>query len=136
VLWCRNAVSAADLALVGAKPPLVVTRDSVPARVVLCRWALKADRRHCIFVCQSVVLTTRSGFKEAVRLSCVLRLTRACCRFGKVLAPLGLEKLQHWIDTGRIDASKVITMKTLVDSGVVGKIKDGVTLVGTVRVVP
>ncbi|KAJ3308432.1 YmL15 [Boothiomyces sp. JEL0838] len=46
------------------------------------------------------------------------------------LRPLALDTLQHWINVGRIDASKKITMKTLVESKVCGKIKDGVVLLG------
>ena len=47
--------------------------------------------------------------------------------------PLGLEKLQHWIDMGRLDASQTITLKEIFDSGIVGKFKHGVALVGNVR---
>lgn len=44
---------------------------------------------------------------------------------------LNLYKLSSWIRQGRIDPEKLITMKTLRDSGVVGKkIKDGVKLLG------
>lgn len=51
-------------------------------------------------------------------------------------APLNLSRLQFWIDTGRIDATQMITMKTLVDSGCVGrlrKLQRGVKLLGDVR---
>lgn len=51
-------------------------------------------------------------------------------------APLNLSRLQFWIDTGRIDASQKITMKTLIDSGCVGqlrKLQQGVKLLGDVR---
>ncbi|KAJ1557403.1 YmL10, partial [Cladochytrium tenue] len=44
------------------------------------------------------------------------------------LSPLHLDKLQHWVDAGRLDASKPITIKELVDSGCVGSVKDGVVL--------
>ncbi len=36
-------------------------------------------------------------------------------------APLNLEKLQRWIDDGRLDASKTLTMKHFVDSGLVDR---------------
>eukprot|EP01121_Diplochlamys_sp_Union-15-3_P014263 TRINITY_DN4522_c0_g1_i2.p1 TRINITY_DN4522_c0_g1~~TRINITY_DN4522_c0_g1_i2.p1 ORF type:complete len:169 (+),score=26.93 TRINITY_DN4522_c0_g1_i2:34-540(+) len=39
--------------------------------------------------------------------------------FRRLYAPLNLNRLQFWIDTGRIDVSKKITMKTLRDSGCV-----------------
>lgn len=51
-------------------------------------------------------------------------------------APLNLSRLQFWIDTGRIDASQKITMKTLLDSGCVGrlrKLQKGIKLLGDVR---
>ena len=44
---------------------------------------------------------------------------------------LNLYKLDSWIRQGRIDPAKLITMKTLRDTGAVGsKIKDGVKLLG------
>jgi len=44
---------------------------------------------------------------------------------------VNLSQLQSWIDQGRIDADKLITMKTLRDSGAVSKhVKDGVKLLG------
>ncbi|KAJ9054262.1 YmL10 [Entomophthora muscae] len=46
------------------------------------------------------------------------------------LAPLKLNRLQRWIDLGRIDASKKITLKELVDSKCVHKVKDGIALLG------
>jgi len=50
-----------------------------------------------------------------------------------VLEPLGLTKLQRWIDTGRIDPAEKITMKTLVATGAVGHIQDGVKLLADER---
>lgn len=46
------------------------------------------------------------------------------------MEPLNLDKLQAWIDAGRIDASKPITMRTLVDCGLMTSIKHGVKLLG------
>jgi large subunit ribosomal protein L15 len=44
---------------------------------------------------------------------------------------LNLYKLESWIDQGRIDPAKLITMKVLRDTGAVGSnIKDGVKLLG------
>lgn len=48
------------------------------------------------------------------------------------LDPLRLDKLQKWIDDGRIDPNHVITMKTLVDSGLMSNIKYGVKVVAHV----
>ena len=46
--------------------------------------------------------------------------------------PLNLRQLQQWIDMGRIDASQPITMKTLLDAGIVGRsIGQGIKLLGT-----
>ncbi|KAI9257309.1 ribosomal protein L18e/L15P [Phascolomyces articulosus] len=49
---------------------------------------------------------------------------------GKEYHQLNLDRLQHWIQTGRIDASKPITMKALLDSRCIHKIQDGVKLLG------
>ncbi|PVU98085.1 hypothetical protein BB559_001784 [Furculomyces boomerangus] len=49
--------------------------------------------------------------------------------FRRELTGLNLDKLQHWIDLGRIDPTKPITLKQLFDSNLV-KFKDGVTLLG------
>lgn len=51
---------------------------------------------------------------------------------GKLL-PLNLDKLQLWIDMGRLNPAEVITMKHLNDCGVTGKIKYGVKLLARVR---
>jgi len=48
----------------------------------------------------------------------------------KPLNPLNLDRLQYWISTKRIDATKPITMKVLMDSGCVTRIKYGVKLLG------
>lgn len=47
------------------------------------------------------------------------------------IARLHLDKLQHWINMGRIDASKTITIKHLYDSRCIGSVKDGVVLLAT-----
>jgi hypothetical protein len=44
-------------------------------------------------------------------------------RFKRMYAPLNLSRLQFWIDTGRIDPTKKITMKELIDSGCVGRLR-------------
>ncbi|KAG0147223.1 hypothetical protein CROQUDRAFT_656328 [Cronartium quercuum f. sp. fusiforme G11] len=46
------------------------------------------------------------------------------------MSPLNLSQLQLWIDQKRIDPSKPITMKELLDSRIVHGIKDGVKLLG------
>ena len=54
-------------------------------------------------------------------------------RFRREYAPLNLNQLQHAIDTGRIDPSQPITLKTLKDSGIVRRFHDGVKLLANVR---
>ena len=55
-------------------------------------------------------------------------------RFRVEYEPLNLEKLQLWIDSGRIDPSSKITLKTLRESGIMGReIKNGVKILGQVR---
>lgn len=49
------------------------------------------------------------------------------------MEPLNLGRLQQWIDAGRIDTSRVITMKDLHDSGLITKIRFGVKLLADVR---
>lgn len=48
----------------------------------------------------------------------------------EVLSPLNLDRLQYWVKQGRIDPSKPITMKHLLDSRVIHGVKDGVKLLG------
>jgi hypothetical protein len=49
---------------------------------------------------------------------------------------VNLDRLQLFIDMGRIDASKTITLKDLVDSGLVtcSRVKHGIKLLGNVSV--
>lgn len=46
--------------------------------------------------------------------------------------PLNLDRLQFWIESGRIDATQTITMKHLLDSRCIHNIEDGVKLLGDV----
>ena len=46
--------------------------------------------------------------------------------------PLNLNRLQYFIDCGRIDVSKPINMNTLWTTGAVSKVGDGICLLGTV----
>ncbi|EMR09857.1 ribosomal protein L15 [Pneumocystis murina B123] len=46
----------------------------------------------------------------------------------KEFSPLNLQRLQIWINNGRIDAKKPITMKHLYDSNIIHGIKSGVKL--------
>ncbi|KAI8626134.1 hypothetical protein F5Y19DRAFT_466711 [Xylariaceae sp. FL1651] len=45
-----------------------------------------------------------------------------------VMSEVNLDKLQEWIDAGRIDPTKPVTPKELIQSNLVGSIKDGIKL--------
>ncbi|KAI2609166.1 hypothetical protein GGR54DRAFT_633063 [Hypoxylon sp. NC1633] len=45
-----------------------------------------------------------------------------------VMSEVNLEKLQQWIDAGRIDVTKQITPKELIQSNLIGTIRDGIKL--------
>ncbi|OLN85523.1 50S ribosomal protein L15 [Colletotrichum chlorophyti] len=47
-----------------------------------------------------------------------------------VMSKLNLDKLQQWIDAGRLDATKQITVKEIIESGLIGSVKDGIKLLG------
>jgi large subunit ribosomal protein L15 len=49
-------------------------------------------------------------------------------RFSVEMSPINLDKIQSWIDQGRLDPSKPITLKELVESRCLHGIKDGVKL--------
>jgi large subunit ribosomal protein L15 len=51
---------------------------------------------------------------------------------GKDYQELNLDRLQHWITSGRIDGTQPITMKHLLDSRCIHKIEDGVKLLSVV----
>lgn len=53
-------------------------------------------------------------------------------RFSVEMSPLNLGRLQDWIDQGRIDASKPVTIKELTGSRCLHGIKDGVKLLARV----
>lgn len=50
------------------------------------------------------------------------------CSFSEDLVPLNLDRLQSWVDQGRIDPSRPITIKELGQSRCVCNIRDGVKL--------
>ncbi|KAI0480885.1 ribosomal protein L18e/L15P [Xylariaceae sp. FL0804] len=58
--------------------------------------------------------------------------TKGRLGFKNLLAPVmsevNLDKLQEWIDAGRIDPSQQITPKELVQSNLIGTIRDGIKL--------
>ena len=53
--------------------------------------------------------------------------------FSVNMSPLNVDRLQDWIDQGRLDPSKLITMKELNDSRCLHGVKDGVKLLARVR---
>jgi large subunit ribosomal protein L15 len=48
------------------------------------------------------------------------------------LKPIRLNRIQHWINMGRLDPTKPITMKELIDSKCIHRMKDGVKLLADV----
>jgi hypothetical protein len=55
-------------------------------------------------------------------------------RYSETMSPLNLDRLQSWIDQGRIDPTKPITLKELVDSRCLHGIKDGVKILARVYI--
>jgi large subunit ribosomal protein L15 len=51
-------------------------------------------------------------------------------KFARPMEALNLEKLQDWIEQGRIDTTRTITIKDIVDSGMITRMKHGVKLLG------
>ncbi len=45
-----------------------------------------------------------------------------------VMSEVNLDRIQAWIDAGRLDPAKPITPKELIQSGLVGTIKDGIKI--------
>ena len=67
------------------------------------------------------------------KLSYTLLTCLLTCRKQKFFSPLNLNRLQFFIDSGRLNPEEPITMYHLWRSGAVGgRIKDGVKLLGTV----
>lgn len=56
-------------------------------------------------------------------------------RFGDDFEILNLGKLQEWIDQGRINTNEIITMKTIQDCNIIGKVKNGVKLLAGVFII-
>ena len=67
----------------------------------------------------------------------VWRPTQFLCRNRKTYAEVNLDRLQHWIDQGRLHSTpeNPITAKELLLSGCVHNVHDGIKLLGNVRAV-
>jgi large subunit ribosomal protein L15 len=50
------------------------------------------------------------------------------CRFSVEMSPINLDRIQSWIDQGRLDPTQPITVKELNDSRCLHGVKDGVKL--------
>ena len=59
-------------------------------------------------------------------------LTDELNRFSLDMAPLNVDRIQSWIDQGRLDPSQPITIKELCSSRCLHGIKDGVKLLARV----
>jgi hypothetical protein len=67
--------------------------------------------------------------------SCFVSISSYTPRPKKEYRTIYLSQLKQWIDVGRIDPTKKITMKVLRDSGIVRRnLVDGVTLIARVRI--
>ena len=47
------------------------------------------------------------------------------------LQTVNLDKLQYWVDSGRLPTDRMLTMGDLMASGVIGKVKHGVKVLGS-----
>lgn len=58
-----------------------------------------------------------------------------CYRNAKTYAPINLDRIQHWIDQGRLQSTpeNPITARELLLSGCIHDVHDGVKLLGDVR---
>ena len=68
------------------------------------------------------------GSVRDLRLQVLHRLIALRSSFTVDMKPLNLCKIQDWVDQGRLDPSKPITIKELCDSRCVSNVKDGVKL--------
>lgn len=63
------------------------------------------------------------------------QLLKYLYRTGKTWAPVNLDRIQHWVDTGRLTCSreKPITARELLLSGCIHDVHDGIKILGDVR---
>lgn len=150
------------MALGVARPAPADTRDTRLAVVVVFAPGLRAGRRHWPAGCPRWASPTPGAFplnfrsasrrlahacRAGPRTSCAAlpsasfvwfgscvhaHFHRVLRRFKRNLDVVSLAKLQQWVDKGRLDASKPITLRDLWLSGIVGRhLKEGVKLLGT-----
>lgn len=55
-------------------------------------------------------------------------MTNLILRFSVDMSPINLNRIQEWIDQGRLDPTRLITLKELADSRCLHGVKDGVKL--------
>jgi large subunit ribosomal protein L15 len=53
-------------------------------------------------------------------------------RFSRNLTQLNLDRLQSWVDQGRLNPNRPITMLELKSSGCIRSVRDGIKLLGGV----
>ena len=73
-----------------------------------------------------ITISARESFRSAYGLH-LLTMTNLFS-FAVDMKPLNLDKIQDWVDQGRLDPSKPITIKELKRSRCVSNVKDGVKL--------
>lgn len=98
------------------------------------RPGLKAVRRQYSKSSPSGALSIRERCYIGIALRCLVLNSYA--RNRKTYAAVNLDRLQHWIDQGRLHSTpeKPITAKELLLSGCVHNVYDGIKLLGNVRV--
>lgn len=69
------------------------------------------------------------GRERATRTQSRTRLTPHRSR-ALQLSTTNLDQIKEWIDNGRLDPTKPITPKELIEAGVIGSVKDGIKLLG------
>jgi hypothetical protein len=75
----------------------------------------------------------KRNFGEDVMAERNSHLANRYCRFKEEMAEVNLDKLQSWVDQGRLNPSRPITMIELVKSGCVSSVRDGIKLLSRVR---
>lgn len=134
--FTRQSVSDAARALVEAEPPDEVTRAKKHALVTANQKPVsKVARRRSLAVFQSVDSQICPSRVPKAILFVILTSLLHPGSTRKEYAPLNLDRIQHWIDQGRLSSSpeKPITARELLLSNCVHDVKAGIKLLASVR---
>jgi large subunit ribosomal protein L15 len=97
----------------------------------LCR--AKEDLKTSMKFLASFVVGCSSSRTSSSADSYRLMVTDIVLRFSVEMSPINLDRIQSWIDQGRIDPTRPITLKELADSRCLHGVKDGVKLLARGR---